>query len=414
MNRKIVALIAAAVLLVALGGVCVYALRARGRAEIVAGPLLQVREDGGLRVVWRTAGPSRYLLRVEYAAGEAGPTRPEAVEPAFVGGQFVADMPDGDGAAAGRYWLEAQLPLFPKRWGPWSLDLPGSEGRFRFAVFGDSGTGSRAQLLVAKQVVRAQPQLVIHTGDLVYYDGAWGDYPSKFYEPYAALIGSVPFMPVVGNHDLRTADGAPFRRAFALPQNGPDLPYPEHTYWFDYGDARFVAIDTNASAETLAEKVAPWLGGVLADCRRRWKFVYLHHPPYTGCEKRGPNRKVQRALVPVFESAGVDIVFAGHNHLYERTHPLLRGRIVPAGQGVVYVVTGAGGASRYAESETPPAYIAAYEDRLFSFTLVMLEGSTLRLRQISDAGKVIDEWAWTKPSREPIAADDRQPAATGP
>ena len=62
--------------------------------------------------------------------------------------------------------------------------------------------------------------------------------------PYAKLLRFVPFYPSLGNHDVKTDDGAPWLRAFVLPENGPDGVDPERFYWFDYGDARFVALDT--------------------------------------------------------------------------------------------------------------------------------------------------------------------------
>jgi hypothetical protein len=84
------------------------------------------------------------------------------------------------------------------------------------------------------------------------------------------------------------------------------------------------------------------------------------------------------------------VVLAGHNHLYERTHPLRAGALAPPGQGTVYVVTGAGGVSRYAEQQPVPEFIAAYNDEVFSFTRVDVSAERVEIRQIGEDGREID------------------------
>ncbi|MCA1716172.1 MAG: metallophosphoesterase [Actinobacteria bacterium] len=77
---------------------------------------------------------------------------------------------------------------------------PGSG--FTFAVVGDSGTGSKAQLAVAGLLERMEPDLILHTGDVVYPKGDDADYDPKFFAPYRRIIESVPIFPSLGNHDV--------------------------------------------------------------------------------------------------------------------------------------------------------------------------------------------------------------------
>jgi hypothetical protein len=123
--------------------------------------------------------------------------------------------------------------------------------------------------------------------------------------------------------------------------------------------------------------------------------VFFHHAVYTNASHR-PNEYVMTHLVPVFDAGGVDVAFAGHNHLYERTHPIRGGAVVEPGEGVVYVTTGAGGMSLYNENEEPVDWMAVSYDEKFSFTLVDIDGAKLTLRQINDDNDIIDEWVYDK------------------
>jgi len=105
-----------------------------------------------------------------------------------------------------------------------------------------------------------------------------------------------------------------------------------------------------------------------------------------------PHEDVRKAYVPIFEEAGVNMVFCGHNHLYERSAPIREGKIVEEGDGIVYVVTGAGGASRYEENSAASPLIRSYNDVLFSFTLVEVSPERLKCRRSTSVIAVIDEY----------------------
>jgi 3',5'-cyclic AMP phosphodiesterase CpdA len=193
---------------------------------------------------------------------------------------------------------------------------------------------------------------------------------------------------------------------FELPDNGPPGLPPDHNYWFEYASARIAVIDSNMDEDVLRDSVAPWLTEVMTAAACRWRFVAFHHPPYTGgnyaCDER-----IQRTLVPVFEATGVDVVFNGHDHTYQRTYPLRGGQIVAPEEGVLYIVTGAGGANLYHIRQPRPAFIAACDDQHYSFSQVTIADDTLHLRQIALGGSVLDEYVWQRPERraamEPLA-----------
>ena len=148
--------------------------------------------------------------------------------------------------------------------------------------------------------------------------------------------------------------------------------------------------------------VAPWLRQVLTPGDARWKFVYFHHPVYTNSEhSEDGSAHMREAFAPVFDECGVNVVFAGHNHLYERTAPMRGGQIAGEGEGVVYITTGAGGAARYPERQPVPEYIRAYNDELLSFTLVDVGADGLTIKQIGENGEKIDEFTIGKPAAKP-------------
>ncbi len=275
-----------------------------------------------------------------------------------------------------------------------------SDQPYTFVVFGDSGKATQAQFRLADQIVASDPDFVLHTGDLIYGRGERYLYRSRFFVPYAPLLRRVNFWPCIGNHDVFIpVEQAPYFRVFELPRNGPEGLPPEHDYWFDYANARVVVIDSERDERTLREIVAPWVERVFAAGASRWKFVVFHRPPYTAGQ-HPPRVQIQRALAPAFERAGVDIVFNGHDHMYERTVPIRDGRIAPDGRGVVYVVSGAGGARLYTAfpPDQRPDYIAMLNNDVHSFTRVRVAGDTLILDQIALGGDEIDHWVLHKPA----------------
>ena len=272
--------------------------------------------------------------------------------------------------------------------------------RFSFIVFGDSGRGRVEQYNLAAEMSKLEADFILHTGDVVYGAGQRRDYPQRFFRPYADMLARTCFWPSLGNHDAgEPSFGGDYLGVFELPENGPPGLQPERNYWFDFADARIAIIDSNLTQDELAGQVAPWLTDVFADSQARWRFVVMHHPAYTS-GKYEPDQRIISALSPIFEQSAVDIVFAGHDHNYQRTKPLRDGQQTAEGEGVVYVVTGAGGGGIYPlkPPDQRPGYFAAGDGENYSFTHVTIDGDTLILRQIALGGDELDRWQYTKPA----------------
>jgi hypothetical protein len=156
-------------------------------------------------------------------------------------------------------------------------------------------------------------------------------------------------------------------------------------YSFDYGDARFVALDSNASMAMLRQRVVPWLERTLS-AAPAWRFVFFHHAPFSD-GFHGGYAPVRRVLVPAFERARVDVVFSGHDHDYQRTHPI---------RGVVYIVSGGGGARLYPRRRRS-ASTAKFYNRRHGFVVAEVHDGALNLRYVNTVGETVDSHTMTKP-----------------
>lgn len=253
---------------------------------------------------------------------------------------------------------------------------PGSG--FTFAVVGDSGTGSKAQQAVAGLLERMQPDLILHTGDVVYPKGDDADYDPKFFAPYRRIIGSVPIFPSLGNHDVETKNGAPYLENFHLPRNNPEDTERYHS--FDWGNAHFVALDSELYYDDEGGdpgRQKAWLERDLGETRQPWKFVFFHRPPYSSSE-HGSDLVVREDLEPILARHGVDLVFNGHDHDYERTVQI---------KGVTYVVTGGGGTDLYEAGESE---WTAFSRSAHHAVRVRVDGDRLRLEAVEPNGLVVD------------------------
>ena len=266
-----------------------------------------------------------------------------------------------DGAATGRF-----------------RTAPEDNAPFAFAVIGDSGDGGKHQMAVAGLLEGMEPDLILHTGDVVYPSGEDKHYDKRFFAPYRALISEVPLFPVIGNHDVQKDDGAAYLKNFHPPRNNPQG--TARYYSFDWGDAHFVALDSELYHEDAGgdrEEQKLWLEEDLCATPKPWRFAFLHRPLYSS-SRHGGDKRIREDLEPVFSRHGVHVVFSGHDHAYERTLPV---------SGVTYVVTGGGGKSLYGVRRNARTAASASAHHA---TLVRVRGESLILKAIKPDGTILD------------------------
>lgn len=275
---------------------------------------------------------------------------------------------------------------------------PGDAGAVRVLGLGDSGQGTEVQSRIADLLFEEEWDVWLHVGDIAYPDGTAEEFTVRHFQVYRSLLARLALFPTPGNHDLRTDGGRPYDRAFEWPgQTGGRY------YRFRWGRALFVSLDTSSPGvlDSLSDgngSQYEWLERTLheaaTDSSVAWTVVYTHYPPYshaTGIAGHGSVRSLRRQLGPLFAETGVDIVLTGHDHHYERTHPLLDGDVVPAGCGTVYFVTGGGGGRLYARS-VEPGRRSARADRRHHYLSLELQTGIARGRAVTPEGSVLDQF----------------------
>lgn len=249
--------------------------------------------------------------------------------------------------------------------------LPNRETSLKLLVIGDSGTGGREQYEVAAMIARAHARFRFDTaimlGDNLYgLEGARAR-ENKFEKPYKPLLDAgVTFHASLGNHDN------PSQR-FYPPFNMNGRRY----YAFRRGPVEFFALD---STDMTNDQVA-WVARALAESDAPWKVAYMHHPFYSSGERHGPSERLRARLEPLFVQHGVDVVFAGHEHFYER---------IAAQQGIAYFIQGGAAKLRRGNIRERSSLTLAGFDTDRSFTLVEFDGDEMHFETIARTGTVVD------------------------
>jgi hypothetical protein len=263
--------------------------------------------------------------------------------------------------------LAAAAPLSAQE-----LRLPNKDGSFKFCVIGDTGTGAQAQYDVGKQMAAFRQKfkydLCIMVGDNIYGTDSAGDFQRKFELPYKALLdGGVKFYASLGNHDNPTQNAYQYfnmgRQRFYTfkPQNG----------------VRFFALDSNYMDKPQLD----WLEKELAASGSEWKIPFFHHPLYSSAGRHGSSVDLRSQLEPLFVKYGVDVVFTGHDHVYERVKPQ---------KGIYYFVSGAGGSLRKGDLRRGSPLTEVGYDQDFHFMLIEIDGRDMHFQAISRTGQTVD------------------------
>ncbi|MCH8332517.1 metallophosphoesterase family protein [Candidatus Sumerlaeota bacterium] len=370
--------------------VCVWVVSsgAPARAELTRKPYLQNVQKTSAVIMWESdvegEGTVRYgrTLRMERAAD----ARRVQLEPsslrrrvedefvteihlppdnAFVYEAYLTDLEPGEIVF---YQVEHAGGVFGRRH---FRTTPLETDRFRFVAYGDNRTQINVAASVADQILIANPDFFISTGDLVSRGQIYEQWTEQFFGPIQDVIDHIPIWPSMGNHE---GDGVNFRNLL-------NLPGEEDFYSFDYGNAHFVAI--NSIHET-PSRMAEFLEEDLAKSDARWKFVYYHYPTFNAGGHRSRWGRTQ--LPEIYARHHVDIVFNGHSHLYERTRPITVGE-AGGGWPVTYIVTGGAGAPLYDLGDT--AYIAK-DAKVHHITIIDIDGDRLSGMAVDEHGEVID------------------------
>jgi predicted phosphodiesterase len=294
-----------------------------------------------------------------------------------------------------------------------------------------------------------------------YRDRYWPVYNADGASPKvgAPLLRSTLTLAAPGNHDVanrnlgRYPDGlayflywdqplnGPKDGPFTIPLAGPDEiqkafldsagpSYPRMAnFSFDYGNAHWLVLDANPYVDWRDPGLRSWVERDLLLARDApWRFVSFHHPGFNSSKAHFDDQQM-RLVADLLEAGKVDVAFNGHVHNYQRTFPtkfvadrgpdgqMVRdknrvpgkwtvdksfdGKAKTSPDGVIYLVTGAGGAGLYnPEQQDQPETWQSFTDRfiskIHSITVADVDGKTLTVRQVGVDGQVLDRFVVTK------------------
>ena len=364
------------------------ALRAEDLA-IEIGPILGAVGEDSYTVVCRTNMPARITLTAEGAVpGHAATSRKiKTTSQTGLIHRFTIE-----GIQPRVYQLEARASDSENsvKLGPWTVGGRNAEGKLCFVALGDNRSNPVNWSKVATAAAQAKPDLVVHTGDLVSRgrcDWLWRE---QFFAPAGELLATVPFLPVIGNHE----NEAPlYYKLFPSPGGREDSPNWQRTV----AGVQFVGIDGEADWSAGGEN-AQWLEGVLAGSKARFIFLITHYPawsssPHGRLDEKGekaaerPVAQAREVILPLLARYGVAAMIAGHDHNYQRSEPP---------EGVSVIVTGGAGAPLYkqsenAEKQNPPLKVFA---DVLNYCLFTVDGDTCVMQALTPEGKELDTRTW--------------------
>jgi len=273
--------------------------------------------------------------------------------------------------------------------------------------------------------------------------------------PFMAAVGNHD----ADNNDLdRYPEGLAYYYFWAQPLNGPMVAdfanayptfkanetnrnafmtaagkaYPRmNNFSYDYGNAHWLVIDADNYVDWTNKELLDWVKQDLQNASgATWRFVLYHHPGFNSSRAHFEQQQM-RLLSPLFEAGKVDVVFNGHVHNYQRSYPMTfvpdqkgtllmggkenksqRGRVVNGKwtldknfdgvthkkpKGVIYIVTGAGGADLYNPEQTNDTdswqkFTYKFFSTAHSLSYVKVNGNQFTLQQMTPEGKIVDSF----------------------
>ncbi len=301
--------------------------------EIIHGPYLQNVSQDGITVMWETDEPCPGSLRYQREGHWYTVSHEDSVT---IHELRIEGLDPGEELP---YQVSSQLGPDTVTSEIFQLTTAPAEGSpFKMVVWGDSHGGFSTILTTlvtgngaSDGMLGFEPDLMVCVGDAVDSGSQYWQWGTGLLDQIQPLASSTPYFEAIGNHE---GDSHWFYDYLDQPGN-------EHWFALSYGAARLVFIDTNYSFSTGSEQ-NDWIREELSSEEAqdaRWLLVFHHHPPYSEIYEESKYAQIRSYLVPLYEAAGVDVLFTGHIHDYER------GIWTPedTGRRIVYLQTSGGG-----------------------------------------------------------------------
>ncbi len=235
-------------------------------------------------------------------------------------------------------------------------------------IYGDTRTNHNDHRAVVRAIEQVHPQAVFHTGDLVADGRVEADWDT-FFAITGHLLKTAAFYPTLGNHEH---DSPLYYEHFDLPGN-------EQWYSVNIDSIKFIVLNSCTKTDRKSEQYK-WLQNELKNTGPETKFTVaiFHHPPYSSGPHEEDEKHLRQSWGVLFRKYGVDAVFNGHDHDYERSKA----------NGIYYIVAGAGGAPLY--NKARDNIYGQVFDKTFSFCRLDRSGDTLKIEALDTLLNRID------------------------
>jgi predicted phosphodiesterase len=261
------------------------------------------------------------------------------------------------------------------------------QNKFSFVAMGDSRSNPDIFSKIMKGTENVHPDLIISMGDLVEQGSNYEQWHRFYFGVIGDFVASIPLVSTLGDHETEGDNGELFR--YFLREKEP---VEKQWFSFDFGNAHFISLDFRHPDDP---EMIQWFKKDIQAAHKKWNFVYMHRPAYN---LGGHRSEWGRDIWPdMFREYSVDIVFAGHSHIYERFYPV-RPASEPDGTAVTYITTGGAGAELYESVNN--GSVEAFSRSVNHYIDVKIDKDTLKMNTIDMNGNILDHFRITKKNGE--------------
>lgn len=314
--------------------------------SLIRGPYLQKATFDGITICWRTDSAVASHVRYGTSQGSLGqsftdPTPKTEHRVELAGLQAYTDYYYAVGTPATDFAGDDSLHQFR------ILPPVGSTPPVRIWAIGDFGKDNVEKNMVRDAYVdeanaTGKADVWLWLGDNAYNDGTDAEYQQKVFHNsngFAPVFPNTVFWPTPGNHDYNSVNlfapppqhTGPYYDIVEVPANGEcgGLASGYELYYsFDYGNVHFLSLNSELTTWTSSStsQLADWIRDDLAQNTLPWVVAYFHQPPHSKGSHDSddfweiPMSFMRNTMMPILETGGVDLILAGHSHVYERSY----------------------------------------------------------------------------------------------
>lgn len=417
-----------------------------GAQTFVRKPFLQLGSPTSASVCWRVDKPVKVDLKYGKVAGAPDTTVSQATA-----------STDGCLAATGlapstKYFYELSVGgvAIAGQADQYFVTHPpaGAAGKYSFWIIGDAGTGGSGQVAVKNGYIKANAgthsDAFVLLGDNAYEDGTDKELTDNHFKVYPTIMANTFTWATIGNHENQS-NGVGHLAAWYMPTEGQSggVPSKSELYFsYDYGNVHWICLDSEKSGNKTTDPMYKWLEQDLQATKQDWIIAFWHTSPYSWGSHDSDEEGVEmrERFVVLLEKHGVDLVFTGHSHNYERSYllngaygnssdnksksatvildkqagapdaPYKKSSGKAGNLGAVYTVAGSSGDLGDVKGLHPVMYV---QHRVLGSVLLSVEENVATARFIDDKGAVRDQFRIVQPKETTSARKNLAGSAGG-